>query len=307
MRLRDKVLILLALIAVLSIYILRRGAPPEEGLPTMAPVAAQEITRIEIQRDGETLTLRRADDRWRMEPQGYLLDRRLAGEMTAVLAELRLSAVVAESEGYARYELDEARRIRVRAFAGERLVRDLAIGKIAPSFRHTFVRLEGDPRVFHAVDAFRDRFARTLDDMRDKTVLAFAPPEIRALTIVRSGRELALTREAPSAEGATPSWQAADGRAADGAAVEDLLKRLSGLACDRFLPGTSATELGSPQLALTLAGASDLRLELFAPLPGSEDKSSPGTASGAAEPFLLSEHLAAPLFQKADQLLGALP
>jgi hypothetical protein len=304
MRLRHKVLILAALIAALSVYLLRRGDEPAR-LPAPAPVAASEITRIEIARDQETLTLTRADDAWRIAPPGVAADRKLVGQMLEALAGLRLSAVVAETPSDALYELDAARRIRVRAWAGERPVRDLSIGKIAPSFRHTFVRLEGDARVFHAVDAFRDRFARTLEDMRDKTVLAFAPGEIAELTIGRGGRTIALKRAPAAAEGAPPAWQGADGKAVDPAAVEELLRRLSALACDRFLAEAGAADLRDPVLTVALAGAKTHRLELFAPLPGSEEKSAPGRSSGAAEPFLLADHQAAPLFQKADEILSA--
>jgi hypothetical protein len=320
MRLRKQVLILVGIIAVLSVYLYRRGDDRAGvALPAVPAAAAADFTRIEITRDGKTVELVRRDDRWQVGPKGYTVDRKFASDILTAVAGLKLSAVVAESKSYALYELDEERNVHVRAWVQDRLQRDFYVGKIAPSFRHTFVRLEGDERVFHAIDAIRDRFVRSLDDMRDKSVLAFNPAEITEIKLVRDGRELRLKRSADpnpkpnpdkSAEVPAPAaaevWLGPDGQPnADAAKVEDFLKPLSTLNCEKYLPERAPADFQNPVLAVTLKAAVDLTVSLFAPPSASEDKSSPGVSSASAEPFLLAEFQVTPLLQKADELLAA--
>jgi hypothetical protein len=71
---------------------------------------------------------------------------RLAQEMLDTLGGLTLTALVSESKNYALYELDDAQKANVKAWQGDQLKRDVDVGKAAPSFRHTFVRLAGDDR-----------------------------------------------------------------------------------------------------------------------------------------------------------------
>jgi hypothetical protein len=315
MRLRKEILILVGIIAVLSVYLYRRGDERTGyALPALPAAAAADFTRIEILRDGETVELTRHDDRWQVGPKGYLMDRKLAGDILEAVAGLKLSAVVAESKNYALYELDEARRVRVKAWGPDGLKRDFYVGKIAPSFRHTFVRLEGDERVFHALNAIRDRFVRSLDDMRDKAVLAFNTADIREIVLARGDRKLSLKRgpkparpeDAPGAPAAAEAWLDPEGRVVADEKVDALLKPLSALSCEKFLPERSRSDFKDPVLAVTLKGGTgEHGFSLFAPAEKSEDKDAPGVSSASPEPFALAEFQATPLIQKADELIAA--
>jgi hypothetical protein len=145
--------------------------------------------------------------------------------------------------------------------------------------------------------------------MRDKTVLAFKPEEIQELQLTRPNRSLTLRRAPAKTEGAEaavqPVWQGSEGQAVEAPAVADLLKRLSALNCDKFLPERSASDFSSPVLSIALKGAGQVTFSLFAPGENAEDKSSPGVSSGSDEPFLLAEFQVTPLIQKADEVLAS--
>ena len=60
--------------------------------------------------------------------------------MLSAIENLTLTALVSESKNYNLYDLNEEKRINVKAWQGENLKRDVDLGKTASSFRHTFVK-----------------------------------------------------------------------------------------------------------------------------------------------------------------------
>jgi hypothetical protein len=297
MKLRKEYIILVLLIAALALYLaLRREGRSHYTLPTIAPLAAQDITRVQIARDGQTIELTREGDRWTIGPAGYTADPKQVQEMLASIAGIVLTALVSESANYALYELDDAHRISVQAWQGDQLRRRFEVGKVAPSFRHTFVKIHGDDRVYHAQDAFRHRFTANAEELRDKTVLAFNREDIREVELIQGPSRIVLKaasappEETAAAAPAAPKirWQASDGREADLTAVETLLTQISRLTCEKFLPDKNPSEFKNPAFAVVLKGPVEHRLSIFAPL-GPEDRDQPAVSSAAPQPFILSE------------------
>ena len=134
------------------------------------------------------------------------------------------------------------------------------VGKAAPSFRHTFVKIAGDDRVFHASDNFRFRFESGLDELRDKTVLSFNRQDLQEIRIAQGTASVTLTRTPPPAETppagppAPAAWQLADGRPADGAAV-DLFRAYAKIMFWKFSleGGKDNVQLGPGEYGLLLS------------------------------------------------------
>jgi hypothetical protein len=251
----------------------------------------------------------RRDGRWRIEPPGYPVDPRLAEEMLDTLSGLTLTALVSESKNFALYELDEAQKANVKAWQNDQLRRDIDVGKAAPSFRHTFVRIAGDDRVYHGQDNFSFRFRTRIEDLRDKTVLAFDRQEIKEIRIAQGDDRIALVRtpapaEAPPAGQSPPSgWQTADGRPANTAAVEALLGAISNLQADAFIEGRDKASLGQPLYSVALKGPQEHSLAIFAPATA-EAKDHPVVSSASEFPFSLSEDHARRIMKKPEEFLN---
>jgi hypothetical protein len=295
MKMKKEILILGAVIAALTVYLYQRSEDRTQyTLPTLAPVAAADIDKIQMTRGAETVVLVRQDGRWRIDPPGYPVDRRLAQEMLDTLSGLTLTALVSESKNYALYELDDAQKVNVKAWQGDQLKRDVDVGKAAPSFRHTFVRLAGDERVFHGRDNFSFRFRTRIEDLRDKTVLAFNRSDIQEIRITRNGNALTLVPGPAPAEtpptGPAPAnaWQSSDGRPANSAAIEALLAELANLQADAFIDDRDKTHFTQPVFSIALKGSQAHSLDLFAPA-GGDPKDHPAVSSGSDYPFSLSE------------------
>jgi hypothetical protein len=307
MKLKKEYLILGALIAALAVYLYQRSADRTHyTLPALPALKAADIDRIQMTRGAETVVLVRRDGRWRIDPPGYPVDPRLAEEMLDTLSGLTLTALVSESKNFALYELDEAQKANVKAWQNDQLRRDIDVGKAAPSFRHTFVRIAGDDRVYHGQDNFSFRFRTRIEDLRDKTVLAFDRQEIKEIHIAQGDDRLALVRTPAPAEAPPPgqsppaAWQTADGRPANAAAVEALLRELASLQADAFIDGRDKASLGQPLYSVTLKGPQEHSLAIFTPATA-DAKDHPAVSSASEFPFSLSEDHAKRIMKKPEE------
>ena len=319
-KVKKEYFVLALLIVALSGYLFwQRQERTAYRLPELPAVERGAITRIEIDRPGHPqVHLKRVNETWHVGAEEYAADGDKINGMLDIIASLQLTALVSEARSYDRYELDEAHRIRVRAWAGDNLKRDMAIGKSAPTYRHTFVRVGDDPNVYHAREDFRGRFDRDLDQMRDKSVMAFKRDTIRSLTLqAGTGKPVRFTRQGPTettsdkeAKAPPAPWLDAQGQPADSATIDQVLGSLATLECAAYLYDKTKTDLEGkdPQYILTLEGEKSLRLVLFAPKgSGEAEKQRAAISSENDYPFLLSAFLSKELAEQIDKLTGKAP
>ncbi len=306
MKFKKEYLILALVIIALVVYLfVRKTDRTLYRLPAVAPVAKNEISKIQITRDGITIELDKKDDHWYIAPRQYPADAGKVKRMLDSLEKLTLTALVSESKDYRRYDLGSKKKIAVKAWQGNRLKRDFEIGKTAASFRHTFVKLADNDRVFHARGNFRSNFDVTADNLRDKTVLAFAPADIRQLTYTSNGKSrVAIRNKIPSEEKDRPAdkkkgapspapdaktvWQTAAGDKIDTGVLKALLGMLSGLHCQKFIDGRKKEDFKSPLFSLQLTGGRPYSLAVFAKAK-EKDNGYPAVSSESAYPFQLSD------------------
>lgn len=313
MKFKIEYLILIIIIAALGSYLaLHTSDRTLYELPELPAIEAKNLTRIEIAKADGTFAVVKKDGTWHIEPGDYTADGKKADDMVGALANLAVTALVSESESYERYGLGDDRRISVKAWTGDALARDIQIGKTAPTYNHTFVRLAGSDKVFHARGAFRRTFDLSRDDLRDKKVMAFDAGTIEEITITRKGTTERFTRTlAPPAEGtAEPeggegktAWKNAAGDALDGPRMEAFLADLASLECESFLEESAKEEFTDPVVALTLKGAGEYRLTIY-PKDQDADENVPAVSSEAGEPFLLAGHRVESLREAIDGLTG---
>lgn len=317
MKLKKEYMILAVLIVALSLYLIfYKRDRTRYQLPELPEVPISEISRIEVSRPDGTMVLEKKKDRWVFSAEGYAADAGRVGDILDAIGKLTLTALVSESKSYERYDLDKAKRISVKAWTGEGLRREFDAGKTAPSYRHTFVRIAGDDRVYHARGDFRGRLDRTVEDLRDKTVLKFAETEISRVDIREAQGSLTLTRkEAPvevkagdpgkAEEGPLPKaelgWQSSEGRAVEEARIEALLAALSNLKCTAFVYDRKKTDLVDPIYTLHLRGSKDYTLSIFAKRK-EDEKAYPAISSENDSPFLLSEVQAAKIMVPLEEM-----
>ncbi len=315
MKFKKEYLILVLIIAALAAYLFMRSADRTfYELPQISALEQNQITRIEISKGSGSIVLNKKDNKWNLEPHGYIADAKMVKDMLDVLGSLTLTTLVSESKDYGRYELSDGKKITVKVWQQDALKRNFDIGKPASSFRHTFVRLDGDSRVFHARDNFRDKFDLTTDSLRDKNVLSFKPPDIREIQIIRDQTELKMNRsqvpvtQQPEKSDTAPQvalkfeWQSSDGAQGNGPNLNRLLATLSNLNCETYINDRRKETFSAPVYAVKLKGGQDYELNVFAKLQ-KDDESYPAVSSASDYPFFLSDSQVKQIMKNPAELL----
>lgn len=319
MKVKKEYMILALLIVALSLYLaLHKRDKTQYTLPPLPEVPISEISRIEISKPDETIVLKKRKDKWMLSEEGYRADAAKVRDMLDTIGQLTLTALVSESKSYERYDLQKEKRIGVKAWAGDSLRREFDVGKTAPSHGHTFVKIAGDDKVYHARDDFKGRFDRSVEDLRDKWVLRFAEAEIGwveikdgkgSLTAMRKEVpvEVKATEEGAAREGASPkaelSWQSAEGRAVDESRLKALLRTLSNLECAGYIYDRRKEDFADPVYTLHLKGSMEYSLAIFAKRD-KDEKGYPALSSENESPFLLSDAQAIRIMVPPEEILG---
>ena len=305
MKVKKEYIILILIIIGLSAYLLMRSSDRTlYQLPEIEGLQQSEISKIEISQGDNPFIIKKKDNQWYLEPGGYLADKTKVNAMLNVFEAFALTALVSESKDYNRYDLHAEKRITVKAWQQTTLKRNFDIGKAATSFRHTFVRLNGDSRVFHAEDNFRSKFDFTIDDLRDKTVLSFKTTDIQQVEIIKDALSVKLIRseipvtpvagqqqKADTAPAAAVKfeWQNEDGQKGNESKLNQLLTTLGDLKCADYINDRQKDTFSAPIYAVKLKGMQEYQLDIFARLQ-TNDKKYPAVSSDSDYPFWLSDN-----------------
>ena len=321
MKLKELVVLAVVIILLGTYIFLRSSDRSQYELPPISSITGKEISRIEIASSGKVVELTRSGDQWRIGEKLYPADETKVQNILKALEALKLTALVSESKAYARYDLTDEKKISVKAWAGDRLVRDLDIGKVADTYQHTFVRLDDNPNVYHAQNNFRRTFDQTTETMRDLTALSFNTPDIKEIEISSDGNSLTLTLEKqpgkklqseaetagettdqPSSEKSSQVWLTKDGKPAPPDAVQRLLSQLAHLTCNGYLKDDQTKDFKDPVRTFVLKGDQTYSLSIFN--KQESETSYPATSSQNSYPFTLSDSTWTRLMESLDSLFG---
>lgn len=288
MKMKKEYILLAVIIAALSLYlVLHKPDTIHYQLPDLSTIQSKVISKMEIVKDGTTIGLVKKDDKWLIAPEQYPADGEMVRQMLDVIDDLVVTALVSESENYVRYELDDKNQIHVKAFKGDAVIREFYVGKTAPSFNHTFIRLQKDPKVYHARNNFRSKFDQTVESLRDKTALSFDQNELQEIVIEKEKQQITFvknqipveqktdTAEKPNqtetAPETKPVWQDASGNDIDQSKIDNFLSRLSKLKCKHYLATKTKDDMKDSIYTAHLKGANEYSISLFTMDEGSEE------------------------------------
>ncbi len=317
MKLKKEYLILFGVIAVLFVFLLSgRKNKMSYRVPDLESVNEENISKIEISFEGDVIVLSGKDSRWTIQPQEYMADQDKVSSMLDIIANLTLTELAAETKDYQRYELDEEKRISVYAYSGDEMIRSFDVGKVSSTYRHTFVKVGEDPRVYFARESFRSTFEVNRADLRDKTVMSFDLNEITGILIEQEDSTLQFNKtmmpaEAPSPEtadepAAQPAegqevWQTEDGTKGSKTDIDSIVSQLSDLKCDSFIEEKSKDDFTEPIYSIKITGSRDFLLQIYAK-DEDEDKY-PAFSSENPQVVFLATWNAENIMKKADVLV----
>jgi len=314
---KEYVVLAVVIVALVAYLVSRNQDRNLYDLPQIESVQAKEISRVELTKAGESIIFHREGSDWKISPENYLADPQKVKDLLAVAEDLELTELISESKNYQRYDLDEKDGIDFKCWVKDDLKFELLIGKAAESFNHTFVKLPGDKAVYHAKGNFRKKIDMQKGEFREKTVLAFDKESIGAFEIMAGdAAETFMREEAPTAPveaagaekpavqdaGGQPTWVDAKGEDADADKIKSLISALSNLKCEKFLEGKSKDDFSDPVYTITLTGAKEYTLSLFAEIEDDGESFFPAVSSENAYPFLMTQWRSENIMKKPADL-----
>ncbi len=312
---KKEYIILVLVIALLSVYIIfQKTDKTHYTLPDIAKIDKDDITQLSVKTGDKELVLQREEDQWLILPEKYPADTGAVDNMLDIISAPVLTAMASESKNYSIYDLDEGKRIEAAISKDDTLLRKLEIGKTASSYRHTFVKLDNDSRIYHAEQNFRGHFEKDVSTLRDKQVMKIEE-DISEIILTSGEKNMHITRgvapvdvnltedntaeneEAPPPE--TPKWMTKDGRAVKEKEIDTIIKTLSNLKCDEYIDGKKKEDYQKPSFTISLKGAKNYALSLY----DKQDNKLIGTSSENSYPFLVAEWKAKKINLNPDELL----
>jgi hypothetical protein len=301
MKFKKDIAILFFVITVLIFYIYsEKKNKTHYELPEIQQLHTADISRLEIKKEGLTISLLKEEGKWLVDENKYPADHAMVENMLNRLSELTLTALASESENYSLYSLDEKSRIEVHAYKDESLLRKISIGKPASSYRHTFVMIDDDPRVFHADGNIKNDFDKKTSGLRDKKVMSFND-DIMEIVLTKDSREMTIVKAAAPVsvetteeeiknddqpkQQADPKWTTADGGAVNQKEVNEIISTLSGLSCDNFIEDRTKDDFQTPVFRAVLKGVNTYTVAVFE----KQENQYPAISSESNYPFLISD------------------
>lgn len=317
------VLIIIALAAYLT---LRSTDQTHYELPNLAALENAKIDRLKVTSgESDPIELVKKDEQWFIEPQGYLADSAKVKKMVEAAAGLSITELVSESANYQRYDLGDDKKINVQVFEEGNKAREFDLGRVAPTFQHTFTRLADNPNIYYAKSAMKTTFDHTVETLRDKNVLSFEVDAVNGLDIRKGDISLTIAKKEILAEvdekekeetteeddSSTPppapktQWQDAQNQPVNQNAVNSLLGTLSNLKCESYLEDNAKDALKDPAWTVTVKTDSDTYILAVFPEPDQEENDRVSATSSANQyAFEFPNHRVEGMEKHVNKLLG---
>lgn len=323
MKNKREIIILIAIIIVLGVvYSIQQSAkrPGADNLPQPAKFTTADIAKIEITTPEEILSLVLVDGQWRLMPvnnsEGYTVDERLSAIMPEALVNFKLTAIISESDNdYARYQLDDANKITIKAYAanGEKLL-DFDLGSaVANNFKHSYVKMAGDPNVYHGRGNLRTFFDTNEFELREKQIFKFNNDEIAAIaidTFADKGRTLIESQQLQDDNGNDIKiWTGPQSIYVDSGEIESFINFVKSTFVYEFLPADAAIT-DEPEWGLTFFyadGRDNEVLKVYSGIPSPDGEeygqTHMATSTDVGSPFLLTMAQQSDIFKLFSELL----
>lgn len=310
-KMKKEYIILIGIILILCTYLfVHKDNRDNYSLPQIPKIETKEITGIDIIKNQKQISFSRDQKVWTLtdktaEEMNYPADPFMIDKMLNALKSLKLTTLVAQDGYLNRYELDEKQGLRIQFSKGHDVVFEIMLGKTAPTFNHTFVKLSLNDNVYHAAGNLKPDFDKDILDFRDKKVLSFNKAAIKQFTIAKDNvsKTLTLTQKKNEKEQAVITWNFQDNTPADLNTAAALLSGLSDLRCETY-PDTAIEKIKEQATAVyrvSLKGTVDHELTLY---KTEADKNLIGVSSMNKYVFTLNKHNENEIITSIEKLLG---
>lgn len=211
------------LVVLLLAILLPKVLPESKGYPdTLAVVDTSRVERVELVKGADATTLEKLNGVWTVTaPLTRAADPAAVGRLLDGLADLRVTAKVQDNADHAedaRFELDDAKALRVTVKAAGRTVLEARFGKASSDFASGFARYENEPEIYRTAQNLGTRLSAQRGRWIDKTIFRTEADNLASLTFERADGVLRFeSRDSLW----TMDWAPAKGRGWSGEPVKE--------------------------------------------------------------------------------------
>ncbi len=312
---KEYIILLLVITALCAYLFLHKENKTNYTLPKITAVKTDDIAQLNIDKNKRDILFTKDDDNWFVTDKKYPADNEKVKAMLNVIAKLNVSDLVSRSNDLTRYELDPKHRIEALAKndSGD-VLRKFDIGKTAPTYKHTFIKIGNDNNVYYADGNFRSDFDYDVDGFRDKSVLSFKVDSIIEVSVKKGKKQrtfilTALNSSAKKIK-ASPAkkWKSTDNFSFNTQDLKELLSELSDLNCSGYTGDDSeaSLKLKTPLCTINLKDTDNINkkkisISIF---PANKDGNYPGISTANKFPFFLDSYEGKNIISKADALIA---
>jgi hypothetical protein len=203
------------------------AAPPVNSAPVILKVNAADVTEMSIKRKGaDPVTVKKTGGDWQItEPKPYAADQEAVTTILSTLSQLNADRLVEDkASDLKQYGLDPA---AVEVDILGKGTRELLLGDDTPAGGDVYVKLAADPRVFTISSFNKTSLDKSLNDLRDKSLVTVNPDNVSRVELIKKGQDIEFDRTKDGWQMLKPS-----AAAADSSAVNDLVHSLSNARMD---------------------------------------------------------------------------
>ena len=187
-----KILFSLGIIAALALYLIFSGRNWHSG-PDMVwkdPPDEMIITKGE-----STITLQKKDTKWLIGTEAFPADHSAVENILTKMKDLEVVDLISEKGYLEKYGLVPEKYTEVQIKKDGSVFRKIHFGKKSPTNRHTFITLESGKAVYLASGVFDGLLNKTVDQLRDKTIIKISRDAVSSFKVTQKGRSFVFEKK----------------------------------------------------------------------------------------------------------------
>jgi hypothetical protein len=226
------------------------AAVPTSTAPVIVKINPADVSQLVI-KEKEPVTLKKTNGQWQItEPKSYPADQEAVAGVLSTLSGLNADRIVEEkASDRKQYGLDPAQvELNISVKDG---TRQLLLGDDTPAGGDVYAALATDPRVFTVASYQKSSLAKTLNDLRNKSLVTLSADKVSRVELVKKGEDLEFDRTKDGWQILKPSSSPADS-----AAVNALVSTLTSARMDLNTTTDAATAFksGTPLATAKVTG-----------------------------------------------------
>ena len=191
------------------------AAAPASTSPVIVKINPADVSELVIKQK-EPVTLKKTDGKWQItEPKSYAADQEAVAGILSTLSGLNADRIVEDkASDRKQYGLDPAQvELDISIKGG---TRQLLLGDDTPAGGDAYAALATDPRVFTIASYQKSSLAKSLNDLRDKSLITLSADKVSRVELLKKGEDLEFDRTKDGWQILKPSSSPADSAAVNG-------------------------------------------------------------------------------------------